>query len=380
MLPILFTMIFAIFSFGRGYSIYTTMIRAAQESARLALSPVSVSHIAANVPASRGTTTAAGQFPPDTFVVQAPAEILTPANLDPGQTSQLTFTVNGAARRAQAWGAVTSRNGTKLYISLRRRCWSLPSSPARVVSRKVAMRVKTLPLPKESGVTLLIVAVSMFALLAMAMIALDVVNLYVSSDQAQRSADAAALAGAEAFVTSSTRSTPFAVPLVSICNGSTGDADLRAQTVAAQNTIAGSPPDTVTTSCPTAPDHNRRIQVTVTRVGIPNFLARIWGSGATSVSANATAEAYNPSFDSGNPSSTPISIHRVKPWGIANCNTCAGGTAIFHIDLCNRKRGRFHRAIVYLDAHGFLNFTECTASKHGTVLCTRFASTVVLSG
>src|SRR5215469_17035529 len=60
----------------------------------------------------------------------------------------------------------------------------------------------------ERGVTLLMVAVGMFSFLTMLVITLDVVNLYISSDQAKRSAEAAALAGAEAFVTSSTTSNP----------------------------------------------------------------------------------------------------------------------------------------------------------------------------
>jgi uncharacterized membrane protein len=96
------------------------------------------------------------------------------------------------------------------------------------------------------------VAVGMFSLLAMVVLPLDVVNLYISSDQAQKTADAAALAGAEAIANSGTTSSPSVILLNSVCNGSTGDADLRVQAVAAQATIGGSPPTTVTDSCPTA--------------------------------------------------------------------------------------------------------------------------------
>ena len=77
-------------------------------------------------------------------------------------------------------------------------------------------------LRKESGVTLLMVAVGMFALLSMAVISLDVVNVYMSSNQAQKAADAAALAGAEALASSGTTSDPSSVPLSSVCNGSNG--------------------------------------------------------------------------------------------------------------------------------------------------------------
>src|SRR5579884_2703993 len=96
-LPILFTMIFAIFSFARGYSIYTTMTRAAQEAARVAVSPVSVSGSSVTVPSSCATATAAGQFPPDACVAQAAEDVLTAANLDPHQTSPLSYTPSGAS-------------------------------------------------------------------------------------------------------------------------------------------------------------------------------------------------------------------------------------------------------------------------------------------
>jgi hypothetical protein len=175
----------------------------------------------------------------------------------------------------------------------------------------------------ERGVTLLIVTAAMISLLTMAVLALDVVSLYVSKDQAQQAADAAALAGAQALVLSGTTSAPAVLPRVSVCNGSSGDADLWAKAVAANNQIAGFPPTTVTTQCPSsAPDRNPQIQVTVTRTGLPTFFARIFGPALGTVSATATAEAYNPSFDPANPRTTPpIQIHDVKPWLVFNCNT-----------------------------------------------------------
>ena len=119
-LPILMTLIFAIFSFARAYNIYSTMTRAAQEAARIAVSPVSVSGSSLTIPASCGTATAPGQFPPDACVAQAAADVLTAANLDPAQTSQLSYTPNGTAcpspAAAQACGAATSSNGTTIYL------------------------------------------------------------------------------------------------------------------------------------------------------------------------------------------------------------------------------------------------------------------------
>lgn len=119
-LPILVTLIFAIFSFARAYNIYSTVTRAAQEAARVAVSPVSVSGSSVTIPASCGTATAAGQFPPDACVAQAAADVLTASNLDPSQTSQLIYTPNGTScpppAPAQACGLATSSNGTNIYL------------------------------------------------------------------------------------------------------------------------------------------------------------------------------------------------------------------------------------------------------------------------
>ena len=51
---------------------------------------------------------------------------------------------------------------------------------------------------RERGITLIFVVVAIFALLGVAALAIDLVTLYVSKAEAQRVADAAALAGAKA--------------------------------------------------------------------------------------------------------------------------------------------------------------------------------------
>jgi Putative Flp pilus-assembly TadE/G-like len=169
----------------------------------------------------------------------------------------------------------------------------------------------------ERGVTILIVAVAMIAMLAMLALAVDIVSLYVAEGDAQRAADAAALAGAKAFVSSGFTSGQLGDPTSGtaqdqVCNGSTGLADLQAQAVAAPNLIAGAAATSVTTSC-TFPINNPQITVTVQRTGLPSFFARIWGSRIISVSRSAKAEAYNPSGQS-----VPIQVHSVKPWLIPN--------------------------------------------------------------
>jgi len=110
----------------------------------------------------------------------------------------------------------------------------------------------------------------------MTILTLDVVNGYMASNQAQKTADAAALAGAAALSASGT--TWYSpVTLNSVCNGGTGDADTRAQAVAAQNLIAGLPPTSVTTSArprrPTILKFRSRSHVPAYRHFLPACLA-----------------------------------------------------------------------------------------------------------
>ena len=182
---------------------------------------------------------------------------------------------------------------------------------------------------RERGVTIVITAIALVAMLAMAALAIDVVTLYLASGEAQKTADAAALAGAKVFVSSGFTSgqlgdfTGYAAQ-GQVCNGTTGLSDFAAQAAARQNLIAGTAPTTVTTSCSFTTPENPRITVAVTRTGLPTFFARIWAAGASRVSGTATAEAYNPSG-----STVPVSV-AVKPFLIPNCAPadkppCPGG-------------------------------------------------------
>jgi hypothetical protein len=173
---------------------------------------------------------------------------------------------------------------------------------------------------RERGVTILITAVAMVVMLAMAALAIDVVTLYVASGEAQKNADAAALAGAKVFVSSGFTSWQLGDPTTGaaqsqVCNGSTGLADYQAQAAAQKNFIAGTAPTTVTTSCTFPQPGNPQITVNVTRTGLPTFFARIWSAAASSVSGTAKAEAYNPSGSA----TVPIKVNSVKPWLIPNC-------------------------------------------------------------
>ncbi|MBZ5600185.1 MAG: hypothetical protein LAN83_17905 [Acidobacteriia bacterium] len=181
---------------------------------------------------------------------------------------------------------------------------------------------------RQRGVTILLVVVALVVVLGMAALAIDVVTLYVARTEAQRAADAAALAGAKAFVTSGFTSSLPGFSLSDVCNsvagsGGPGAANKAAEATAAQNLIAGVPATVLSINCNLAQPENPQIAVTVQRTNLPTFFARIWGSRSNSVSATATAEAYNPSG-----SSVPVSVAFVKPFLIPNCDpsTAPGAT------------------------------------------------------
>jgi len=189
----------------------------------------------------------------------------------------------------------------------------------------------------ERGVTIVLVAFSLLALLGMAALAIDIATLYVAHGEAQRAADAAALAGAKMFATSGYTSAPTSLTATDICQtgaaGAAAAANRQAEAVAAQNLIAGQPAAVQAITCDTTPA-NPQISVTVRRTGLPSFFGRIWGSAANSVTATAAAEAYNPSG-----STAPIQVQNVKPWLIPNCDPdpanptgprdCGAGSGLF---------------------------------------------------
>ena len=196
----------------------------------------------------------------------------------------------------------------------------------------------------ERGITMVLVAVAMVAIIGMAALAIDVVTLYLDREEAQRSADSAALAAARVLSVSGITGDPGNTTgnWGSIC-GPAGLATQAAQAVVGQNTVASSVPGTINVSysagsggaitsnadcstlTATAFGVNPLVTVKVTRSGIPTFFSRIWGNTSNNVSATATAEAFNPS-NSGNVgnqtsgSITPVQPMCVKPWAVANQN------------------------------------------------------------
>ncbi len=183
-----------------------------------------------------------------------------------------------------------------------------------------------------------IVALSMVAIISFAALAIDLGSIYEAKSEAQRSADAAALAAAQVISVSGITGDPgngdgnWGL----IC-GPSGTATYAAQAVANQNLVAGKAPTTVTVlygaggttptlaDCSTAGPNfgiNPTVSVYVQQTSLPTFFARVFSlmggtSTISSVSATAYAEAFN-SSDSNNGTPTPVQPRCVKPWVIPN--------------------------------------------------------------
>jgi Flp pilus assembly protein TadG len=206
---------------------------------------------------------------------------------------------------------------------------------------------------RERGVTIAIVAVSLVAIIAMAALSIDIGTLYEAKAEAQRAADAAALAAARTISMQGLTGDPANASgsWQQICGGAGSPANVAATTVAQQNLVAGvpPPPPTVTYSAPGAGTNtdcsklgpvfgvNPQVTVLVQQSNLPIFFARVFSLlssnySNTRVSATATAEVFNPS----NPATyggslVPVQPRCVKPLMVPNYdpsgNTCTGSPA-----------------------------------------------------
>ena len=194
--------------------------------------------------------------------------------------------------------------------------------------------------------TMVLVALAMVAIIAMAALSIDVVTLYLAREEAQRSADAAALAAERVISLSGATGDP---------GNTTGDwptactaATQVAQAVANQNAVGNAVATTVnvnfvyngtavpncTFSGANAFGVNPQVKVQVIRASLPTFFSRIWSRNTNSVSATATAEAFN-SSGSGTfaPNGiVPVSPRCVKPWIIPNRDPGNGGNTFVNPD------------------------------------------------
>ena len=204
----------------------------------------------------------------------------------------------------------------------------------------------------ERGVTMVLVAIAMVAIIAMAALSIDVITLYLAREEAQRSADAAALAAARVISLSGITGTVDPDNDTSswkqIC-GSSGIATQTAQAVGMQNSVGGiaatvtvtysaggSGPTSDCSGLPAAFAVNPMVTAKVTSASLPTFFSRIWGRTGNTVSATATAEAFNPSNSDSNTNGgprgavTPVQPRCVKPWIVPNLDPrnppgCGGG-------------------------------------------------------
>ena len=189
----------------------------------------------------------------------------------------------------------------------------------------------------ERGVTMALVAAAMVAIMAMAALSIDAVTLYLANAEAQRTADAAALAAARVISLSGitgNASTTTNVPYWQQICGLGGMAAQVAQAVEGQNPV-GSGPSTIAVTYSTGTGSpasdcstlgasfavNSLVIVRIQRGSLPTFFARIWGRTGSSVSATAAAEVFNPSNSAsvgGSGNIIPVQPRCVKPWVIPN--------------------------------------------------------------
>ena len=166
---------------------------------------------------------------------------------------------------------------------------------------------------RQRGSSLFIVAAAMLALVGLMGLGIDLVALYLGKSEAQRAADAAALAGAQEFVLSG-----FTSGLVT---------QAAAQTLATNQAVAVGQKNLVGGSVPSIPSGNVTfdfshagnplitVQVAAT---LPTYFMQIFGVTSANIAATATAEAYNPA---GSTVVGPtLCASCLKPFLVPNCD------------------------------------------------------------
>jgi hypothetical protein len=273
-----------------------------------------------------------------------------------------------------------------------------------------------------------LVAIALVAIIAMAALSIDVVTLFLAREEAQRAADAGALAAARVLsvsgLTGDTTTSPITWACICGSNECTvgttevsGYATVAAERAAGQSTVSGigdnsgigpgcssSNPLCInvtysangsqpTSDCTTftgatagAFGVNPMVTVQVIRSSLPTFFSRIWGNTGNTASASATAEAFNPSFSAsysnGGPigTITPVQPRCVKPLMVPNLDplnpsdTCTGASGNLCQSFVNVTNGQITHPGVSLDGTGATgvigeNFwlePDCNHHPHGT--------------
>jgi len=171
---------------------------------------------------------------------------------------------------------------------------------------------------RERGQTLALVAIFLVVLIGMAALAIDTTTLYVAHNETQRAADAAALAGAKAFVDSGVTTAPNEPSLHTLARNI---ATAYINATLTKNKVQGVSPSLVGAATPVYPvgnPGNPQITVTLQRTNLPTFFARVFGQTLATVTASATAEAYNSSNSGTGSNMPPVAPTCVKPWLVPN--------------------------------------------------------------
>jgi hypothetical protein len=179
---------------------------------------------------------------------------------------------------------------------------------------------------RESGMTLYLVAAGLVVLTGVLGLGIDLVSFYTVRSEAQRAADAAALAGASVFINSGCTGGVSGVA----CTSPAVQAAAKNQSLAVGNAnhVGGQSPSIGTADVSFSSDagsaYNPRITVFVQRTtangnAMPTFFSKIFGVQTVDISAKATAEAYNPT--GGTASSAKICLSCVKPFIAVDCDT-----------------------------------------------------------
>src|SRR5215831_14649823 len=239
---------------------------------------------------------------------------------------------------------------------------------------------------KERGITMVLVAAAMVAIIGIAAMSIDLVTLYLAREEAQRAADAAALAAARIIsvsgITGTANPTSDPADWSSICGPENpGWATQTAMAVAAQNSVGGqavtvnvtySDGGAPTNDCSTLSAKfavNPMVTVQVVPTAIPSFFSRIWGRAGNKISASATAEAFNPSASNTNGITTsgnvtPVQPRCVKPWIVPNIDpgNCSGGCQPF-VSTANGTIQNPQIAPAGVIGESFYLFADCKASS-----------------
>jgi hypothetical protein len=183
-----------------------------------------------------------------------------------------------------------------------------------------------------------LVALAIVGIIAMAALSIDIGTLYQASAEAQRAADAAALAAARVISMSGLTGDPTNMATWNLTCNAGGPAGLAAVAAAQQNAVGGMsvPTGSISVSysagsaavSPGSADCggagaefpiNPVVTVVVQQTKLPTFFAHVFGIfnknwNAVTASATATAEAFN----SSNAGSYGVQPRCVKPWMVPN--------------------------------------------------------------